>query len=178
MEISRKGNNKVKSPKKYDDVSEWNANDKYTVTSIVKYNKETFVYSGLGATYSSIPPVLDQGDDHNWLNITEWMEIDLEPVQTIDEYRMIPPPPMVGATQSVIRPGDQGPHKTPPIAPFNFAIDSNIDPFIVIEITSENGYGSVYRDRKNYEIRGLKDIQEPPGRLDEIGPFQPILPIY
>jgi len=171
-------NNKVKSPRKYEDVSEWDANSSYTVTSIVKYNRETFVYSGLGATYSSIPPVLDQGDDSNWLNITEWTEIDLEPVQTIDEYRRIPPPPKIGATQSIIRPGDLSPHKIPPIAPFNFAIDSNIDPFIVIEITSENGYGSVFRDKKNYEIRGLKDIQEPSGELDVIGPFRPITPVY
>jgi len=176
--ISNIDNNKVKSPRKYDDVAEWSANDTYSVTSIVKYNRETFVYSGLGATYSAIPPVLDQGDDHNWLNITEWIEIDLEPVQTIDEYRRIPPPPKVGATQSIIVPGDNSPHKIPVIAPFNFAIDSNIDPFITIEITSENGYGSVYRDKKNYEIRGLKDLQQPPGELDAIGPFQPIQPIY
>jgi hypothetical protein len=175
--VSTIDNNKVKSPRKYEDVSEWNANDSYIVTSIVKYNSETFVYSGLGATYSSIPPVLDQGDDHNWLNITEWKEIDLEPVQTIDEYRKISSLKL-GATQSVISLDDLGPHKTPIVAPFNFAIDSNIDPFITIEITSENGYGSVYRDRKNYEIRGLKDLQEPTGELDVIGPFQPITPIY
>ena len=175
--LSTIDNNKVKSPRKYEDVSEWTANGSYIVTSIVKYNTEIFVYSGLGATYSSIPPVLDQGDDHNWLNITEWKEIDLEPVQTIDEYRKISTL-KTGATQSAISLDDLGPHKTPIVAPFNFAIDSNIDPFITIEITSENGYGSVYRDRKNYEIRGLKDLQEPTGELDVIGPFQPITAIY
>lgn len=176
--VSTIDQNKVKSPKKYEDVSEWNANDSYIKTSIVKYNSETFVYSGLGATYSNIPPVLDQGDDHNWLNITEWKEIDLEPVQTIDEYRRIPPPIELGATQSFISTKDIGPHKNPIITPFNFAIDSNLDPYITIEVTSENGYGSVYRDRKNYEIRGLKDLQEPRGQLDAIGPFQPISTIY
>ena len=171
-------NNKIKSPRKHEDVEEWNANDQYTTTSLVKYNRELFVYSGLGATYSNIPPVLDQGDDQNWLNITEWREIDLEPVQTIDEYRRIPPPPKVGATHSSISMKENGPHKTPPIVPFNFAIDSNIDPFIVVEISSENGYGSVYRDRKNYEIRGIKDLVEPSGMMDVIGPFEPITPIY
>ena len=176
--ISAIDHNKVKNPKRYDDVLEWNANITYETTSIVKYDSETFVYSGLGATYSSIPPLFDQGDDHNWLNITEWKEIDLEPVQTIDEYRRILPPPELGVTQSIISLDDIDTKKTPMIVPFNFAIDSNIDPFITIEITSENGYGSVYRDKKNYEIRGLKDLQEPPGELDVIGPFQPISLIY
>ena len=171
-------NNKVKSPRKHEDVEEWSANDSYTTTSLVKYNRELFVYSGLGEAYTNIPPVLDQGDDRNWLNITEWIEIDLEPVQTIDEYRRIPPPPQLGATYSIISMKENGPHKTPPIVPFNFAIDSNIDPFIVIEITSENGYGSIYRDRKNYEIRGIKDLVEPSGMMDIIGPFTPITPIY
>jgi len=171
-------NNKVKSPRKHEDVEEWNANSVYMLTSLVKYNRELFVYSGLGATYSGIAPVLDQGDDHNWLNITEWREIDLEPVQTIDEYRRIPPPPKVGATYSIITTKENGPHKTPPIVPFNFAIDSNIDPFIVIEISSENGYGSIYRDRKNYEIRGIKDLVDSSGMKDIIGPFEPITPIY
>lgn len=176
--VSTIDNNKVKSPRKYEDVSEWNANDKYSVTSIVKYENEVFVYSGLGDKYDSKPPVLDQGDDHNWLNITEWKEISLEPVQTIDEYRKITTSQVTGASHSIVSMDDLGPHKTPVIAPFNFIIDSNIDPFITIEISSENGYGSLYRDRKNYEIRGLKDLQEPIGELDEIGPFQPIKTIY
>ena len=62
--------------------------------------------------------------------------------------------------------------------PFNFIIDSNIDPFIVIEVTSDNGYGSVYSDKKNYEIRGLKDLTEPYNPIDPIGPFEPIPPVY
>jgi hypothetical protein len=73
---------------------------------------------------------------------------------------------------------ENGPHKTPIIAPFNFALDSNIDPFIVIEISSENGYGAVYRDRKNYEIRGIKDLVDSSGMRDIIGPFTPIEPVY
>ena len=175
---SKQDNNKVKSPRKHEDVEDWDANGTYGVTNLVKYNRELFVYSGLGATYSSIPPVLDQGDDQNWLNITEWIEIDLEPVQTIDEYRRIPPPPKVGATHSIISMKENGPHKIPVIAPFNFALDSNIDPFIVIEISSENGYGAVYRDRKNYEIRGIKDLVDSSGMRDVIGPFTPIEPVY
>jgi hypothetical protein len=170
--------NKIKSPRKHEDVEEWSANGNYTTTSLVKYERELFVYSGLGATYSNIAPVLDQGDDRNWLNITEWIEIDLEPVQTIDEYRRILPPSIAGATISNISMAENGPHKAPPIAPFNFAIDSNIDPFITIEVSSENGYGLVYRDRKNYEIRGIKDLVDSSGMRDIIGPFTPIEPVY
>jgi hypothetical protein len=174
---SKIDNNKIKSPRKYEDATEWSANETYVATNLVQYNREIFVYSGLGATYSAIPPVLDQGDDKNWLNITEWMEIDFEPVQTINEYRRIPAPPKPGMTQSVITMAENGPHQPLPVAPFNFTIDSNIDPFITIEVSSENGYGSVYRDRKNYEIRGLKDLTEPMRPLDVIGPFIPITPI-
>ena len=169
--------NKIKNPRKYDDVTEWNPNTYYDVTTIVRYNQETFVNSGLGATYSSIPPALDQGDNKNWLNITEWMEIDYEPVQTIDEYRSISQPQAVGTTQSVISMEDLGPHRPLTIAPFNFTIDSNIDPFLTIEVTSENGYGSIYKDRKNYEIRGLKDLTTPMRPIDVIGPFVPISPV-
>jgi hypothetical protein len=61
------------------------------------------------------------------------------------------------------------------LLPFNFTVDSNIDPFITVEVTSDNGYGSVYCDKKNYEIRGLKDLQEPYQDIEPIGPFQPII---
>ena len=113
------------------------------------------MYSGIGltggtssATYSSTPPLLDTT---NWLKITEWKEMDFEPVQKIYEYRQI----------------DN-------LLPFNFTIDSNIDPFVVIEITSDNGYGLTYRDKKNYEVRGLMDLRDPVRYIDPIGPFQPI----
>jgi hypothetical protein len=98
---------------------------------------------------------LDNGDGKNWLKITEWKKIDYEPVQTISEFRK----------------GDD-------ILPFNFTIDSNIDPFIIIEVTSDNGYGLTYMDKKNYEIRGLKDLTQPYKYIDPIGPFVPIAPVY
>jgi hypothetical protein len=106
----------------------------------------------LGSTQSISSPNLDAT---NWLKITEWKQIDFEPVQTISEFR-------------------EGTN----LLPFNFTIDSNIDPFLVIEVTSDNGYGEVFRDKKNYEIRGLKDLQEPYRYIDPIGPFVPISPIY
>ena len=148
--------NKVKNPRKYENVKTWSANSNYFVTNEVNYNNDIFVFSGLGSTQSlSIPPILDNGDGKNWLKITEWKKIDYEPVQTISEFRK----------------GDD-------TLPFNFTIDSNIDPFIIIEVTSDNGYGLTYMDKKNYEIRGLKDLTQPYKYIDPIGPFVPIAPVY
>ena len=145
-------NNRIKNPRKYENATEWNATDGYQLTNIVQYRRDFYVYSGLGNTQSSISPNLDPG---NWLDVTEWRQLDYDPVQTINEFRS----------------GDD-------LLPFNFIIDSNIDPFIVIEVTSDNGYGSVYSDKKNYEIRGLKDLTEPYNPIDPIGPFEPIPPVY
>ncbi len=145
-------NNKVKNPRKYENASSWSANTVYELTNIVEYTRDFYVYSGLGSTQSSVSPNLDP---QNWLNVTEWKQINYEPVQTITEFRT----------------GDD-------LLPFNFTIDSNIDPFIVIEVTSDNGYGSLYSDKKNYEIRGLKDLVEPYQPIDPIGPFIPITPVY
>lgn len=89
------------------------------------------------------------------MKINDWKLIDNKPVQTITEFRG----------------GDD-------LLPFNFTLDSNLDPFIVIEVTSDNGYGSIYSDRKNYEIRGLKDLTDDSRPVDPIGPFEPITPVY
>lgn len=151
-------NNKVKNPRKYENSQEWSANIIYDVTNIVSYQRDFYVYSGIGMTggtasptYSTTPPLLDTV---NWLKITEWKQIDFEPVQKLSEYRRIDS-----------------------LLPFNFTIDSNIDPFIVIEVTSDNGYGLTYRDKKNYEVRGLLDLRDPVRFIDPIGPFQPIASI-
>ena len=148
-------NNKISSPRKYEDVIPWNVNTTYEVATIIEYNREYYSYSGLGSTQSTNPPLLDQGDNANWVNITEWKMIDFEPVQVLNEFRK----------------GDN-------LLPFNFTIDANIDPFVVIEVTSDNGYGAVYRDKKNYEIRTLKDLADPIKYIEPIGPFEPIEPIY
>ena len=86
-----------------------------------------------------------------WVDITEWEKISIEPVQYLKEYRT-------------------GTHS------FNFTIDSNIDPFITIEVTSDNGYGQIYTTKKNYEIRGLNDLFVPQDG-DPIEPFSPIVQI-
>ena len=144
--------NRTKNPRRFDGVLAWNSEIVYNPATTVKYEREVYTWSGLGSTQSTVSPNVDP---LNWLKITEWQQIDVEVVQTITEFRG----------------GDN-------LFPFNFTIDSNLDPFLVIEVTSDNGYGQVYRDRKNYEIRGLRDLQEPYRYIDPIGPFIPISPIY
>ncbi len=141
-------NNKVNSPRKYELVKSWSPDRIYELTSIVEYNSYIYVLSTGIAAQSQITPYLDS----NWLNITEWKPISWDPVQTISEFR--------NGTD---------------LLPFNFTIDSNLDPFVVIEVTSDNGYGSLYRDKKNYEVRGIKDLTEPYKPIESIGPFTPIV---
>ena len=124
-------NNKVNNPRKYENSITWSANVDYNVGTIVEYERDYYTFEGIGGTPSSSPNL----EPENWAYITDWREIDLEPVQTINEFRK----------------GDN-------LLPFNFTLDSNVDPYIVAEVTSDNGYGEIYRDRKNYNLRGVKDL--------------------
>ena len=131
-------NNKTNNPRKFENAEDWIWGSAYKIGDIVKYNRLIYVFTQQdGATQSIVSPVLDEGVGSNWLDITEWKEIDLVPVDKITEFRHINN-----------------------LNPFNFTIDSNITPYLLIEVTSENGYGAVYRDRKNFEIKGILDIQE------------------
>ena len=142
---------KMENPTRYENVDEWSMNIKYTKTTIVKYKKEAYVYIGEDNSLTSIIP---PNDPNNWTKISKWKEINYEPVQTIKEFR-----------------------NSKNLEPFNFTVDSNLDPFITVNIISDNGYGVTYGDRKNYELRGLKDLTESIKNLDNIGPFKPITPI-
>lgn len=149
---SAKDNNKINNPTKYDTTEEWFFGATYDVASVVRWQGEVYSYSGLGSPDSTLTP---EFDPENWLRITDWISINLEPVQYLTEFRS----------------GDD-------LKPFNFTVDSNIDPYLVIEVTSHNGYGQVWGDKKNYTIKGLKDLTEPYEYIDPIGPFEPIPPVY
>jgi len=145
-------NNRIKNPRKYEKSPTWSPNISYRVATIVEYEKDFYVFSGLGDSDSKMSPNLDS---QNWQKITEWKEIDKQPVQTIYEFR-----------------------NSDNLLPFNFTVDSNLDPFITIEVSSDNGYGQIYTDRKNYELRGIKDLVSNEQIFDEIGPFEPIEPVF
>jgi hypothetical protein len=150
---SQVSNNKVNDPRKYQDSAKWSANVVYIPTNIVIYQRDIYVFSGLSsgtasATSSTLTPVQDPSD---WLKITIWKQLDYEPVQKLYEYRTIDS-----------------------LLPYNFTIDSNIDPFVSIEVTSDNGYGLTYADKKNYEVRGLVNPSSSITFIDPIGPFKPI----
>jgi len=128
-------NNMTNNPRKFETASDWISSTSYSVSDIVSYDRDIYVYTGQGGvTYSTIAPIVDSS---NWLNVTEWKEVDLVPVDTISEWRPISN-----------------------LMPFNFTIDSNISPYLIISVNSSNGYGMNYSDRKNYEIRGILDIRE------------------
>lgn len=127
--------NKTNNPRKFETSGSWVSQTIYDVSDIVRYQDDVYVYTGQGGlTASVVPP---QIDPDNWINVTQWRQIDLQPVDTISEWRSIDD-----------------------LNPFNFTIDSNISPYLVINVNSCNGYGMNYSDRKNYEIRGILDIQE------------------
>ena len=154
-------NNKLKNPRKYESVLSFNLNTDYTLGQFTNYNQYIYEYIGTQSWYNTVgtqsstnplQDILTNGSFASWTDITEWRFVPFVPVQTITEYRT--------GTQS-----------------FNFTIDSNIDPFITIEVTSDNGYGQNYTSKKNYEVRGLNDLFTGIINLDPLGPFVPIVPI-
>lgn len=154
-------NNKLKNPRRYDTVTKWDPefdyqNGQFAVydTLIYQYigTQSSFVFYGTQSTVSPFQNV-NSNDIKNWFDMTEWKKINYYPIQTLSEYRL------GNATHS-----------------YNFTVDSNIDPFITIEVTSDNGYGQIYTSKKNYEIRGLNDLYTG-YRGDQILPFEPIIQI-
>lgn len=141
-------NNKMNNPKKYSSSKIWNDNITFVNGQIYKYKNRYYIYTGeSNINITTIPP----NDADNWVDITEWKEVNYEPVQIIDEYRNI------NIT-----------------TPYLFTIDVNIDPYIVIEVISYNGYGVTFNDKKSYEIKSIIKNKYKTLILDELGPFEPI----
>ncbi|NBP59034.1 hypothetical protein EBU71_21295, partial [bacterium] len=158
---SKLSSNKLRNPRKYEGAPTWQDGTDYQLGQFVNYQNLIYQYVGTqssfqvyGTSSNVITPLKDIIDNRSfalWVDNTEWKTINWEPVQYINEWRT--------GTYS-----------------YNFSIDSNIDPFIVIEVTSDNGYGQIYTSKKNYEIRGLNDLFT--GYVgDEFLPFQPLIQI-
>jgi hypothetical protein len=146
-------NNRINDPRKLQDSPSWNANIDYQQGQIVEYKRNFYEFIGtqstiINGTSSAINPFISVLNYlGTWVDVTEWRKLDYSPVQTINEYRT--------ATHS-----------------FHFTVDTNIDPFITVEVTSDNGYGQIYCSKKNYELRSILDIDQPLGDLDTIGPIK------
>ena len=154
-------NNKLKNPRRYETVVKWDSDFDYQNGQFAQYDTLIYQYIGTQSSYivygtqSTVTPyqnVISNGVKY-WFDMTEWKKINYYPIQTLSEYRL------GNATHS-----------------YNFTVDSNIDPFITIEVTSDNGYGQIYTSKKNYEIRGLNDLYTG-YRGDQILPFEPIIQI-
>jgi hypothetical protein len=154
-------NNRIKNPRKYENVLDWSSIVNYSIGQFVSYDRLIYQYIGTmssfeisGTNSNVLNPFLDIKNNMSfasWLEMTEWKIIDLVPVQYLSEYRT--------ATHS-----------------YNFTVDTNIDPFVVIEVTSDNGYGQIYTVKKNYEIRSLNDLFTG-YEGDPIQPFSPIVQV-
>ena len=172
--------NQLIDPRQYDSLPDWSADTEYFDGQIINYNRYAYEYLGTQSSFlqfgtASVPT---PAQTNIWLNISNWVQQDLVPVQTITEYRYVDnvtystiSSNILFYTSSVV------PDYLIPSPSYNFSVDSNIDPFIVVEVTSENGYGVSYTSKKNYEIRGLNDLYAGITNIESIGPFIPIVPV-
>jgi hypothetical protein len=147
---STKDNNRLNNPRKYLDTSSWNSTTDYYFGATVEYKDLYYVYIGTQSSITataSNPFVDNLNGEGLWNDITQWKKLDYVPVQNLKEYRT-------------------GTHS------FNFTLDSNIDPYIVAEVTSDNGYGLTWTSKKSYEIRGILGLQQPLQEVDTPGPIK------
>jgi len=133
--ISNKNDNILNDPRKYVNTATWSITYDYTVTELAKYKGRIYEFIGTQSSlnYSYSTPLNNIiNPSPIWLDITKWEVVDLQPVQSLSEFRL----------------GTQ-------LYPFSITVDSNIDPYIVCELTSDNNYGLIYTSKKNYEIRSI-----------------------
>ena len=120
-------NNQLNNPNQYTTAPLWTTNGNYTYGQIVLYNGLAYRYL-LITTPSPSPnsSVIPYGNPLVWDMISVWQQIIVPMVQNIKEYRTI----------------DNAGNLN--LLPFNFTVDINVDPFCVIKVTSDNGYGQNY----------------------------------
>jgi len=174
--------NRLKNPRKYESLASWTGSVNYEIGQFINYERDIYQYINPTSSIANFgkntftTPVLDINRNpatSSWFYMTEWKLLDMLPVQNLSEFRIVGtfstvdelPPVLLGQTTVPQKISD----------PYNFTIDSNLDPFVTIELTSDNGYGQIYTVKKYYEIRGLKDLATPFRNPDIIGPFQPIV---
>jgi hypothetical protein len=172
--------NRILDPRKYDNIGKWSSNIEYFNGQIANYNRYAYEYLGTQSSFVQFGTVSvpTPAQTDSWLNISEWVQQDLVPVQNITEYRYIDSVTYSNIVNNTLYyTSSVAPDYLKVSHPYNFTIDSNIDPFIVIQVTSDNGYGVSYTSKKNYEIRGLNDLYTGVQNIESIGPFVPISPV-
>ena len=176
-------NNKLNDPRKYANVAAWNETVEYFNGQLANYNRNIYEWVGTQSTFATFgtQSVPTPYQTSLWLNISQWIVQDLVPVQTIQEYRDIDINSLTYSTSNgniLWYPNNPKIDNSVKVSvPFNFSVDSNIDPFITIQVTSNNNYGLCYTAQKNYEIRGLNDLYAGVPVGDSMGPFIPITPV-
>ncbi len=130
--------NRTLNPRKYENIEVWRPDRAYLLGQLVNYNSYIYEYgltasatfsatsSGTASYLTGVPYTAIT----EWFDITEWREISLNPVQTFNEYRL-----------------------NNDLTQYHFTVDTLIDPYVVVEVTSDNGYGQIYTSKKNYELR-------------------------
>lgn len=132
---STKSNNTSNNPYEYDKVTEWSNSINYEPGQLSNYKKETYIFAGTQSVFDYGNPETPLSDT-KWTNISHWKEINLSPVQTIKEFKT-------------------------DLNSLNFTIDLNVDPYVQIKCTSDNGRGLTYTKVRNYEIKWIEDISNP-----------------
>jgi hypothetical protein len=143
-----KENSRLISPTKYDTSSEWYSLGTYILGDIVRYNRSYYICSSPEYVNTSEPskPIID----NPWTDITEWLEIDAEPIQTIEQQRT-------------------------DVSPLLVNVDAAIDPYINVVVTSYNDYGQGFTHTQFYYV--VEGIAKPVDLSlgDGIGPFKPLV---
>ena len=175
-------NNYLYDPRTYNYATSWNASVDYYNSQKVNYNNRIYEYISASSSFillgtqSVITPayIINSGTSSIWLDITQWVPQNLTPVQILTEYRNI-----IGFTYSNIV--NNYLFYTASVTPdyidigkYNFSIDSNIDPFIVVEVNTSNGYGCNYSINKSYEIRGTNNLYATVQPITAVAPFSDI----
>lgn len=176
------GNNKLRNPRKYENLTTWTASINFTLGQYINYDREIYQYINATNSYitfgsqSNVNPFLDikrQPATASWLYMTEWKLVDMMPVQTLSEFRIVSSYSLIEDLPILLY--GEKPKPQYISQPYNFTIDTNIDPFVIIELTSDNGYGQTFTMKKNYEIRSIKDLADPLRYPEPLLPFSPIV---
>ena len=173
-------NNQLYDPRTYANVPSWDPTIVYFDGQITNYNRHIYEYLGTQSTFIQFGTVSipTPAQTTSWLDISQWIVQDLKPVQTIIEQRTVAVLTYSCTSSNVLfYTSSVTPDYLVPSTPFNFSVDSNIDPYITVEVNSYNGTGLNYTSRKNYQIIGLNDLYAGTPIGAPIGPFIPIAPV-